>query len=163
MAALKRIIKDYRDIESDATAYLNISAGPRSVHEIQPDGTVQEEKEWMKWDATIYGPEGTPYAGGVFKIEIDFPTSYPFNAPLIKFTTNIYHPNISPTGMICLDILKTKWSPALTVGKTLLSISSLLAEPNPSDPYNPEAGSLYMQNKPAFDAKAREWTIKYAS
>lgn len=161
LMALKRIVKDYNDISSDAS-YIHISAGPRSTPEVQPDGSIVDEKDWMKWDATIYGPEGTPYAGGVFKLEIDFPTSFPFNPPLVKFTTNIFHPNISPTGMICLDILKSKWSPALTIGKTLLSISSLLAEPNPNDPYNAEAGAMYLQNRLLFEKKAREWTQAFA-
>lgn len=65
----------------------------------------------------ILGPPETPFAGGVFYLEIWFPVDYPFKAPKIKFKTKIYHPNINSDGAICLDILKEQWSPALTVSK----------------------------------------------
>ena len=67
------------------------------------------------WKAQLFGPEGTPYAGGIFRLNILFPTNYPFKPPKINFETKVYHPNINSTGSICLDILKDKWSPALTI------------------------------------------------
>ena len=76
------------------------------------------------WDATIIGPEKTPYESGMFKLTIVFPDNYPFKPPKVKFNTRIFHPNINKHGSICLDILNKNWSPALTVSKLLLSISS---------------------------------------
>lgn len=114
------------------------------------------------WTATIMGPEDSPYSGGVFFLTIHFPADYPFKPPKINFTTKVYHPNINRNGSICLDILKEQWSPALTISRVLLSISSLLTDPNPDDPLDGEIASLYKTNRQKFEATAREWTAKYA-
>jgi ubiquitin-conjugating enzyme E2 D/E len=108
------------------------------------------------------GPEGTPYHGGIFFLRINFPSDYPFKAPKIAFTTPIYHCNVNKSGGICLDILKGQWSPALTISKVLLSITSLLSDPNPDDPLMPEIAKLYKSNRAKHDVNARESTIKYA-
>lgn len=114
------------------------------------------------WDATIMGPPGTPYEGGVFSLKVRFPNNYPYQPPDIIFTTRIYHCNINAKGVICLDILKDNWSPAYTIDKVLLSISALMASPNPNDPLVPEIAKLYNINKNKHDDNAREYTLKFA-
>lgn len=116
------------------------------------------------WQATIMGPPDSPYAGGVFFLNIRFPPDYPFKPPKVSFTANtrIYHPNINSNGNICLDILKDQWSPALTISKVLLSVCSLLTDPNPDDPLVPEIAQLYKTDRARYEATAREWTRKYA-
>ena len=108
------------------------------------------------------GPEDSPFSGGVFFLNIHFPTDYPFKPPKFQFVTKIYHPNINSNGSICLDILKDQWSPALTVSKVLLSISSLLTDANPDDPLVPDIANQYKSDRAKCDATAREWTRKYA-
>ncbi|PTU21977.1 hypothetical protein P175DRAFT_0508864 [Aspergillus ochraceoroseus IBT 24754] len=113
------------------------------------------------------GPVGddlgdSPYSGGVFFLNIHFPTDYPFKPPKVNFTTRIYHPNINSNGSICLDILRDQWSPALTISKVLLSICSMLTDPNPDDPLVPEIAHVYKTDRPRYESTAREWTRKYA-
>ncbi|XP_063564553.1 ubiquitin-conjugating enzyme E2 D4 isoform X11 [Gorilla gorilla gorilla] len=92
----------------------------------------------------------SPYQGGVFFLTIHFPTDYPFKPPKVAFTTKIYHPNINSNGSICLDILRSQWSPALTVSKVLLSICSLLCDPNPDDPLVPEIAHTYKADREKY-------------
>lgn len=108
------------------------------------------------------GPPDSPYQGGVFFLTIHFPTDYPFKPPKVAFTTRIYHPNINSNGSICLDILRSQWSPALTISKVLLSICSLLCDPNPDDPLVPEIARIYKTDREKYNELAREWTRKYA-
>ena len=72
---------------------------------------------------------GCQRAGGLFRLEIMFPTDYPFKPPKIRFLTKVYHPNVDGVGRICLDILKDKWSPALQIRTVLLSIQVRPAVP----------------------------------
>ena len=69
----------------------------------------------------------------LFHLEI--PPTYPFNPPKVRFTTYLWHPNISSqTGAICLDILSTRWAAAMTLRTVLLSIQALMESPEPNDP-----------------------------
>jgi len=147
--ALKRINKELQDLGRDPPA--QCSAGP------------VDENDYFHWTASIMGPPDSPYEGGVFFLDLTFPTDYPFKPPKINFTTKIYHPNINSNGSICLDILRTQWSPALTVSKVLLSICSLLTDPNPDDPLVPDIAKTFKTNKKAYEQAARNWTHKYAS
>ncbi|AAZ11215.1 ubiquitin-conjugating enzyme E2, putative [Trypanosoma equiperdum] len=146
--ALRRIQKELKDLERDPPA--NTSGGPVN------------ESDLFNWKATIIGPEDSPYAGGLFFLNIHFPSDYPFKPPKLQFTTKIYHPNINNNGGICLDILKDQWSPALTISKVLLSVCSLLTDPNPDDPLVPDIARQYKTDRNAFNKTAMEWTRQYA-
>ncbi|CAO3608286.1 unnamed protein product [Cunninghamella blakesleeana] len=148
-SSAKRITKELAEIALDPPA--NCSAGPKDDNNI------------YEWVSTIAGPSGSPYAGGIFFLDIKFPQEYPFKPPKITFRTRIYHCNINSQGAICLDILKDNWSPALTISKVLLSICSLLTDANPHDPLVGSIAQEYLVDREQHDQNARDWTKQYAS
>ena len=149
MACKKRILQEIKELHGSESDH--ITAGPVSDLNI------------YEWTATLMGPEDSPFEGGVFLLSINFPKEYPFKPPKINFNTKIYHPNINSSGAICLDILISQRSPALTISKTLLSISSLLTDPNPDDPLVSNIAHIYKNNRSEYNREAKEWTAKYAS
>uniref|UniRef100_A0A2K5WRM8 E2 ubiquitin-conjugating enzyme n=1 Tax=Macaca fascicularis TaxID=9541 RepID=A0A2K5WRM8_MACFA len=144
----KRIQKELADITLDPPP--NCSAGPKGDN-------------IYEWRSTILGPPGSVYEGGVFFLDITFTPEYPFKPPKVTFRTRIYHCNINSQGVICLDILKDNWSPALTISKVLLSICSLLTDCNPADPLVGSIATQYMTNRAEHDRMARQWTKRYAT
>ena len=146
---LKRIKSELIEMQNNPPA--NCSGGP-----INDDNL-------LKWQATIIGPSETPYEGGIFTLSINFSNDYPFKPPLVKFTTKIYHCNVSPGGSICLDILKDQWSPALTISKVLLCICSLMDDPNPDDPLVPDIANMFKNDRVTHDDNARNATLLYAN
>jgi ubiquitin-conjugating enzyme E2 C len=97
----------------------------------------------FRWIGTITGPLSTVYEGLTYKLVLEFPSGYPYKAPTVKFETPCYHPNVDHHGNICLDILKDKWSALYDVRTILLSIQSLLGEPNNDSPLNVQAAELW--------------------
>lgn len=121
------------------------------------------DSDLYEWTGIIIGPIGTPYENGMFNLDIRLPSNYPLKPPKILFKTKIYHPNIDEDGNICLDILKKDWSPSLTISKVLLSICSLLSDPNPDDPLMPLVARQYNSDIDAFNITARIYTENFAS
>lgn len=152
MATIKRLAKEHKDLKNDSDCKKN---------GITLD--IAKLNDFTKWKATIVGPSDTPYEEGIFQLDISIPPDYPFVAPNIRFLTQIYHPNISRNGEICVDILKSNWSPVLTLSKSLLSIVALLGNPNPDDPLHAESANLYKTNREEFNRKARQMVRDFAS
>jgi len=143
--SVKRIKKELDDI---ASAEDNTSFTAQTV-----------ENNLLKWDVTINGPPDTPYEGGKFKLDVTIPDEYPFKPPKIKFITKVYHTNINEDGGICLDILGSKWSSALTMSKVFLSLISFLE--NASSDHG-RAYKEYRNNPELYNKKVRAATRLYA-
>lgn len=117
-----------------------------------------DENDLTKWEAFIPGPTESPYDGFIYKLSIVYPQDFPMRAPIINFTTKMFHPNVSfDSGSICLDILKSQWSPVLTLPKILLSISSLLTDPNASSPLNGTAASQWNRDRAEYTKTVQKY------
>merc|ERR1719265_1072093 len=118
----------------------------------------------LVWYAKLQGPVGTPYSRGIFELRLRYPENYPFKPPVVEFITPCYHPNITlDSGKICISILAADWSPLLNTKAILLSLSSLLSEPNMDDPVNMDALDAFEKSPKLFEEKARDWTERYAT
>ena len=127
-----------------------------------PPGIVaflDDEHDLSLWSAQIIGPE--PFENGIFTVRIKIPPRYPFEPPTCQFVGKLipYHPNIDPAGRICLDKLKSQpagsWSPAVSLPSLLLSLRSLLSDPNPDDGLVADISNQYKLNPNEWKAEAR--------
>lgn len=112
--------------------------------------------------ATITGPIGTPYEGGLFTIKLVLSDEFPHKPPKGYFTTKIFHPNVAREGDICVNTLKRDWVSTLGLRHVLLVIRCLMIEPNPDSALNADAGRLIQENYEAFAEKAKMFTSIHA-
>ncbi|KAJ4474447.1 ubiquitin-conjugating enzyme/RWD-like protein [Lentinula aciculospora] len=145
---LKRIHREVADLKKEDLGAMTLTPS---------------EDNLFLWKGQIPGPAGSIYEGGVFDLDVNLAMDYPFSAPRVTLKTRIYHMNISERGDICIDILKHNWSPALSLFKVLLSLSSLLTDPNPRDPLVGSIANQYTSNRQLHDSTARQWTELYAT
>jgi len=155
--------QSFKKHKNGRTAKANREGNPTFLQEPVPGiSAVPDEQNARYFHVVVAGPEGSPFEGGVFKLELFLPEDYPMSAPKVRFITKIYHPNIDKLGRICLDILKDKWSPALQIRTVLLSIQALLSAPNPDDPLANDVAELWKVNEAEAIRNAKDWTRLYA-
>ncbi|KAH0598697.1 hypothetical protein MHUMG1_04001 [Metarhizium humberi] len=153
--AHRRLLQEYRALTNSPPE--GITAGPVS------------EDDLLHWECLIQGPEGTPFEGGVFPAELKFPKDYPLAPPTMKFLADMWHPNVYPSGLVCISILhppgddpnhyehaSERWSPIQSVEKILISVMSMLAEPNDESPANVEAAKMWRERRADYENKVRD-------
>lgn len=156
--AQRRLLKEYKELLKDPTE--GIVAAPIS------------ESNLFNWHCLLVGPPGTPYEHGVFAAKMSFPKDYPLSPPKLKFTSEIFHPNIYKDGTVCISILHPpgndpmmyesadeRWGPLQSIEKILLSVCSMLAEPNPNSPANVDAAKLWREDRELFNKVVRRQVI----
>ncbi|EZG72995.1 putative ubiquitin-conjugating enzyme E2 [Gregarina niphandrodes] len=128
-----------------------------------------ENDNWQTWRVALTGPPDSPYEGGLFSAILTFPDDFPNNPPKMKFETPIFHPNIFPDGLVCISILhapgfdetneqelpEERWRPIISVEAILMSVISMLGEPNLDSPANVDAAKLLRENPRDFKRKVR--------
>ncbi|ATY61980.1 ubiquitin-conjugating enzyme [Cordyceps militaris] len=162
--AHRRLLQEYRALTNNPPD--GITAGPVSEDDI------------LRWECLIQGPEGTPFEGGVFPAELKFPKDYPLAPPTMRFLCDLWHPNaanntsettVYSSGLVCISILhppgddpnhyehaSERWSPIQSVEKILISVMSMLAEPNDESPANVEAAKMWRDRRAEYENVVRE-------
>ena len=133
-----------------------------------------DENDFYKWSVLFTGPEDTIYEGGFFKAILSFPIDFPQNPPEMRFITEMFHPNIYKDGKVCISILHSpgvdvfnsqekaeeRWRPSLGVEQILLSVISMLNDPNCDSPANVDAAVMFRNNRKDYEKKVRQLALK---
>lgn len=153
LQTMKRLKQELMDLQNNPVLTLGVTAD-------------KVNNDIFHWKVTMFGPQDSPYAGGVFYLTIDFPDNYPQKKPEVKFTTKIYHCNVGSSGHVCINTLND-WEANIKKGQNppciaevLGNIFALFNAQNPDSAYN--YADEYRNNRAKFEANAREWTRKYA-
>lgn len=125
----------------------------------KPSVNPDQSSNLMKWICDIPG-KGPLWEGGLFRVEMYFPDEYPSKPPKCKFVPPLFHPNVYPSGTICLSILNEDegWRPAITIKQMLLGIQDLLDNPNPKSPAQEVAYRLFINDRKEYDRRVKEQT-----
>ncbi|KAJ2721476.1 Ubiquitin-conjugating enzyme 13 [Coemansia sp. Benny D115] len=132
-----------------------------------------DEDNLFEWNVTLFGSQDSYYEGGIFKAVMKFPTNYPFEPPTLRFTSEMWHPNVYEDGRVCISILhrpeedqsgyehvSERWSPAQTVETILISVIAMLNSPNDESPANVDAAKMWRENKSAYRRKVQRCVEK---
>ncbi|KAF8437793.1 ubiquitin-conjugating enzyme/RWD-like protein [Terfezia claveryi] len=150
----RRLLKEYRQLVDEAPD--GITAGPI------------DEDNLFEWECLIQGPDDTPFEGGVFPATLSFPKDYPLSPPKMRFTCEMFHPNIYKDGTVCISILhppgddpnqyesaSERWSPIQSVEKILISVMSMLAEPNDESGANVDASKVWREDRSGYEREVK--------
>ncbi|KAF8065630.1 PEX4 [Scenedesmus sp. PABB004] len=150
--ARQRLLKEYKEVSRARPGDTGITLLPN-------------EANLFVWRALLKGPSETPFEGGTFELAISVPEQYPLVPPAVRFRTKIFHPNVHfKTGEICLDILKTAWSPAWTLHSVCQAVMALMSDPAPDSPLNCDAGNLLRGGDTrGYNSLAKMYTLECAA
>jgi len=145
---VKRIFSEYRNIKANPVPGMECYISADNVR---------------LWKITFEGPESTAYFGGRWMLSLEFPETYPFKAPELRFCTPIYHLNVNKDGKLCMDILSAGFSPAITVTRILTDLKNLVINPDPAFALDTVRANVYSDDKQLYFAQAKDHTTANAS
>ena len=161
MSGLERITEEFKDLTANPISNCGVTVG-------------LVNNDYTKWQATLIGPKDTSYVGGLFKLNINFPSDYPNKAPEVCFITPIYHMNVNPRaprsagegveslGHVCISTLNW-WKPEYRIREVLTNIFALFYMANPESPYGLDRAEEFLENRAVYEEKAKHFTKKYAN
>ncbi|KAG5355658.1 SUMO-conjugating enzyme UBC9 [Yarrowia sp. B02] len=131
----------------------------------KPSKDANGNLDLCNWNAGIPGKDGTAWAGATYPMVITFPKDYPTKPPRCRFDAGFYHPNVYPSGTVCLSILNEEedWRPSITLGEIVLGIQELLTSPNPNSPAQNDAFAAFQKNKEEYNKRVEEQVRKFAA
>lgn len=144
---IKQVSKELTSLTNDPPEGIKVFVNEQDITDIQ---------------ATIEGPAGTPYEGGLFRVKLVLGKDYPTAPPKGFFLTKIFHPNVASNGEICVNTLKKDWKQDLGVKHILLTVKCLLIVPNPESALNEEAGKLLLEKYDDYSKRAQLFTDIHA-
>jgi len=152
-----------------ANQYRSILAEPVEGFTVE----LADDSSLYEWKVFIEGPKDTCYEGGVFQLQLSFPKDYPMAPPTLKFLSDFWHPNVYTDGKVCMSILhppgedamsgelaRERWLPTQSVTTIILSLLSLLNDPNCSSAANVDASVEWRDRRKAYIAKCKKLVEK---
>jgi ubiquitin-conjugating enzyme E2 G1 len=150
------------------TEYTNIDLAKNPIDLVSVG--LKDDSDIYNWEILIMGPDGTLYEGGFFKAKLVFPQDFPNMPPTMTFTSEMWHPNVYEDGKVCISILhppgedefnqqesaEERWRPILGVEQILVSVISILSDPNDESPANLDAAVMWRKDRSAFKKKVRQ-------
>ena len=129
----------------------------------RPDVNSDSSMNLLKWVAGIPGKVGTDWEGGTYKLTLTFTEEYPSKPPLVKFTPPLYHPNVYPSGTVCLSILNESedWKPSINIKQILCGVQELLDTPNKDSPAQSEAFHEFTRQPAVYKQKVLALALKH--
>ncbi|KAF9528783.1 ubiquitin-conjugating enzyme/RWD-like protein [Crepidotus variabilis] len=147
-SVVRRIMRELKELEHNPPEGIRIQTS---------------DEDMLDVTGIIEGPEGTPYAGGYFRVKFRFTNEFPAAPPKCWFATKIFHPNVGPTGEICVNTLKKDWKPEYGIGQILVTVKCLLIYPNPESALDEEAGKLLLEEYASYCERAKLITSVHAT
>lgn len=147
-ATMRRLMRELTELRNDPLEGIRV---------------VTNEENMLDVTGIIEGPEGTPYAGGYFRVKFEFTSEFPAGPPKCWFATKIFHPNVSSQGEICVNTLKKDWKSTYGIGHILVTVKCLLIFPNPESALDEEAGRLLLEDYESYCSRAKLITSVHAT
>jgi len=147
-AVMRRVMRELSDLEKNPPEGIRVQTS---------------DEDMLDVTGIIEGPDGTPYAGGYFRVKFKFTEEFPAAPPKCWFATKIFHPNVGANGEICVNTLKKDWKSTYGIGHILVTVKCLLIYPNPESALDEEAGKLLLENYSSYCDRAKLITNVHAT